>query len=293
MVEQQLQARLVAALDAERRRGFDGLAGSEVDVVVPLRQAAIDEILAAARWPAPLETLTVRVAPGNVLLVTADVRIFGFVTSWPLRVRVAPSLEGGILQLALDDASLAARAVAWLGPLLARLPAGVRFQGARIEVDARRLAEDQGAADLLSMVTFGSCSTEEGVVWVSARVAPPATAPPGNARALPSSAPAFSPNQLVRWLAGGHLQGVIRIDERLANEVLGAAHAGVREAAVDDPMQAALIDAITDAPSVRFEAGALVVRARAVVGTDAYASTGPSFDETPEPTPRDAPHGAR
>lgn len=288
-----LRARLVAALAAERRRGYEGLAGSNVQVVLPLRQAVVNQITSTARWPRPIETLAVRIAAANVLAVAAQVRVFGFVTPLGVRVRVSPAIEDGILRLEIDDASFVGRAVSWLGPLLARMPVGVRLRGARIEVDMRQVAADHGLADIASMVIPESCTTSDGVVWFTVRVQPPTTVPFANGPSRPPSPPPIDPDQLVAWLEGARVHGEIRIDERLANELVAVAHAGLRDATLDNPVQAALVGAFTESPSVRFEAGALVVSVAGEVGAHEDGSPVRLADagapSSPVPPPDSAP----
>src|SRR5688500_3787717 len=93
-------AYLLAVLDAERSRGFEGMVGSRIETTLPLRQAALDAALAqVSAWPAPLEHLVVEIGDTNTLHVTATIRVFGFRTPIRVRLRLSPSAEHGIVRL--------------------------------------------------------------------------------------------------------------------------------------------------------------------------------------------------
>ncbi len=282
-----LQARLHAAFAEERRRGFEGLAGSHVHATVPVRQVLVDTALAESRWPAPLETVGVRILADNVLAVSAEVRVFGFTTPLRLRVHVSPSTPDGIVDAALDEGSLVARALSWLAPVFATLPRGVRIDGTRMRLDSKLLLSDLGLADVASMVTVTSVTTEDGVAWVSFEGAAPATAAPGHVRSSGDRPPALSAEALVGWLAGAHIDGEVRVSERLANMLVAEAHMAAKDAratAANDgttgvSVRDAAIDAVAQPPVIRFEAGALVVSGAARLGAE---RTSPRDREPPQ-----------
>lgn len=270
-------------LEAERARHFAGLAGSRVDATVPLRQAVIDAALSAVRrWPPPLDGLAVRIAAANVIHVEAVVGVLGFAKTMRLRLRLAPAIEHGIVSLLLDDGSLLASALAWIAPLLGKLPGGVTLEGRRIVVDLQRLADQQGFGDLARMVSSATLTSDDGVLWISARLEVPATGGPASGR-LPSGATApassrpspFSAEDVLEWLRGAHLDADVRVDERLANELIAAAHAEAqaRATAATDAAAAAVARAVTR-PVVHFEQGALRLTARAAL--EASRDDGPS-----------------
>jgi hypothetical protein len=248
----QLHAHLLAAIAAERRRGYQGLAGSDVRVTIPFRQAAIDTIFNVTRWPPPIEALELRVGPGNLLTLRARVRGLGLVVPVRARMRLIPTANDGVLELTIEDDSTVTRLLVRLGAALARLPRGVRLQGSSIRIDTRPLAASYGFADLASMISPESWQTDEGALWLTLRVRPPATAHADDAPSTTEAVPSL-PGDPRQWLEGTSVKGEVRIDEVLANALL-------RAASHDAP-------AAADPISLRFESGAVVVSVATVFNT--------------------------
>jgi hypothetical protein len=261
----QRPAHVFGVLAAERAR-----AGSQVQVTVPLRQAALDAALAQVVWPAPVEALAVEIGDANRLHVTAAVRVLGFRTEVRLQLRIAPTMEDGIVRIAIDDGSLLASAVALLGPLLGRLPAGVTLQGRQISIDVPRLAAQQGVEDLAGMVSTATFDTSPGVLWMSVHAAAPAPRPAATQQRVHeqhlTTLPAIDPAQLLAWLRGASVDVDVHMDERLANELLAALHAAAQVPS-GDPVRDAFIRAVQK-PLVRFEAGTVRVSANAALDDD-------------------------
>lgn len=258
-------------LVAERLRGFTGLAGTQVTATLPVHQAALDTVLGRAAWPAPLEALGVEIGDANRLHVSAAVRVLGFRTQVRLQLRLAPSMEDGIVRASLDDGSLMASAVALLGPLLGRLPDGVALRGRQITVDVRRLAAQQGFEDVAGMVSAATFDSSPGVLWVTVRAAAPAPQPIESTPSVANSAPArkpfaVDPAQLHAWLQGATVDVDVHLAEHLANALLAAVHADAQVPS-GDALRDTLIRAVQQ-PRVRFEAGVLRVSARAALGDD-------------------------
>lgn len=264
-------------LESERTHRFQGLLGSSLDIVLPVRQAALDAALAQVpEWPTPLEGLTVRIAADNLIHVGARVRIIGFSTTVRLQLRLDPTIDRGIMRLSIDDGSLAGRAASLIGPLLKQLPRGVTLDGKRVVVDTREFAAQQGVEDLASMLSSATLRSDEGVLWVEARVevhegiataSARAERPGSGARRLPFSVP-----DLLGWLRGTRVDADIRFVERLVNEVLVTAFADIVSRAssasgsLADPAPQAgadeVIGIVTRAltpPRVTFEDGAMRV----------------------------------
>lgn len=252
------ETNLVAVLQAERARGFEGLTGSRVEAILPLRQAALDAALTQVRaWPPAVEALSVEIRDGNRLNVTATVRVLGFRTPLRLQLRLAPSMEDGIVRLDIDDGSLMASAVTLLGPLLGNLPEGVRLEGRQLTVDVRRLAALGGFDDIASMVSKATFESRRGVLSIYVLATAPALGPPAlpvprvsSGRALP-----FDAGQLRAWLSGACVDADVRMDERLANHLLTALHADAQTPSGDEGRD--IVMRALQPPVVRFEAGAL------------------------------------
>jgi len=263
-------------LDAERARGFEGLAGSAAEVTIPIRQALIDAaLLQVTRWPAPLEALGLGIGSGNILEVAAAIKVFGFGKHVRLRLRIAPAVEDGILRLFLDDRSLASNAIAFLGPLLGQLPGGVTLEGRQIVLDITRLAADQGFDDLVHMLSSASFEAEEGILWITARVDVTSRAGAAASPQRPATTPAplpFQVDDLIAWLRGMRIEADVRADERLANDLLAAAHADAHTAATTGPRTAAAaVAASLRRPTVQFEQGAI----RLTIGADVQPADRP------------------
>lgn len=270
MTQPDLLTPLLGVLEAERARQFDGFAGSRVDVVLPLRQAAVDAALAAVpRWPAPLEGVSVTVAPDNLLHVGIALRVLGFTTRLRLRLRLHPTMEAGVVRLQIDDDSLVARGLTMLGPVLGQLPDGVTLEGRHLAVQVYRLATQQGAGDLVRLCTDASFTSDEGTLWVRATVRAPAEAAPrGEPRDASTTRPATPlPLQtLLDWLAGATADADIRVTDRLANDLLTAALASVApgsDGGGTTPADVAV--SALQAPVVHFEQGAVRFTTRAVL----------------------------
>lgn len=275
---------VLQVLEAERSRRFPGLGGSRADTVLPVRQALIDEVLARVpRWPAPLDGLHVRIAQGNRLHVGAVIRVLGFRTRVGLTLRLAPAMENGRVRLFVDDRSFVASALSWLGPLMGRLPEGISLQGSQIVADIVALARRQGFDDLAALVSSASFQSEEGVLWVNARVEVPESAgtgeerqphrssetglpggtPGATARAAPG-VPPFSIDELVASLAGARVDADLRLDERLVNDLVAAAHEHAQHTAGPGaPDVATTLARAVRRPTLRFEPGLVRIRAAA------------------------------
>ena len=281
-------------LEAERRRQFAGLAGTRLDGVLPVRQALVDAALAQApRWPSPIETVRIRIAAGNRIHVAATVRLLGFKTRLGVSLRLAPALDDGQVRLFLEDRSLVSSALSWLGPLLGRLPHGISLQGNQILVDVRAAAARQGFGDLAALLSAASFETEEGVLWINARVDVPDAAPgagvddrsaageaaPAGTAADVAQAPRarraplpFGADDLVTWLTGLRVDADVRVDERLANALVAAAHADAGARAGESGSAAEALAAAVRRPVLRFEAGAVRVSAGADLRPQADAA---------------------
>jgi hypothetical protein len=259
-----------AVLDAERAAGFQGLDGSTVKATLPVRQAVVDAAIGSIRdWPSGLAGVTVEIGDANRLFVTVRARVFGFSTPIRLQLRLAPSMQDGIVHLFIDDGSLMASPVALLGPLLGSLPDGVTLQGRQITIDVPRVAVQQGVDDLACMLSGATFESSRGVVWVTLHAAAPVPAP------IPSRETAHSPSRrpgavdvatLRTWLEGSQVDVDLRLDERLANDLVTALHADAQVRTGDD-----LRDTVTHAlrpPSVRFESGAVRLQASVALDPD-------------------------
>lgn len=256
---------LMDALESERARHFAGLAGSWLDVTLPVRQAMVDAALAQVRdWPGPLEALGVGIGSDNTLHITAAIKVFGFRKQMHLRVRIAPAMDDGVVHLFLDDRSLGSSAVAWLGPLFGKLPEGVTLHGRQISVHVHQLTAQQGLAALARLLTTASFRSEDGILWIDARAEVPestglADVPP-RLPAGHAQHPLFTVDELLEWLRGTRADADVRIDERLANALLSAAHADAHDraragSAPTDP--AAVAAGALQRADVRFEQGAM------------------------------------
>ena len=261
---------LLALLEAERKRGFDGLAGSSLDVTVPLRQAALDAAIAQVRgWPAALEALAVEIGDANRLVVTATVRVFGFRTPVRLHLHLGPSMEDGLVHLVIDDGSLMASVVALLGPMLGSLPQGVRLQGRQFVVDVRRLAAQHGVGDLAGMVSTATFESTRGVLWITAHAAAPASEPMAARVARRSSPQSPLPCDVVTlrdWLQGARVDVDMRMDERLANDLLAALHADAQAPSGHEGRD--VVARALQPPVVRFESGVLRLITTAALDVD-------------------------
>lgn len=258
---------MLEVLEAERGRGFNGLAGSRIAATVPLRQAWLDAALARVRaWPSALESLAVEIGEANRLHLTAVVRVLGFRTPVRLQLRLAPTMEDGIVRLVIDDGSMMASAVALLGPLLGQMPEGIVLRGRDLQIDVRRLAAQQGVGDLASMVSTVTFDSSRGVLWVAIHAAAPASEPAdprGRARATQGTALPFDLAEVRAWLQGARVDVDVQMDERLANDLLAALHAEART-----PTGDALRDTVAHAlqrPVVRFGEGVLRLSATAAL----------------------------
>jgi hypothetical protein len=274
-------------VEAERARGFEGLAGSRVEGLVPVRQALVDAVLAQVpRWPAPVEALAVRIGDANRIHVSAAIRVLGFRTRVRLALRLAPALENGRIRLFLDDRSFMSSAVSWLGPLLGQLPGGVILHGNQITVDVQQFASRLGVADVAALLSAASFHSDEGVLWINARgdvpegragERPAAESSPreavpraseGAAEAAARAASAtrelpFTLDQLAAWLTGARVDVDVRLSERLANELVGAAHADAHTRAAAASGAPAVLGQSLRRPVLRFEQGTVRLTAGA------------------------------
>jgi hypothetical protein len=260
-VPRQEATHVLAVLEAERELGFDGLAGSWIDARLPLRQAALDAALAqVARWPSAVEGVAVEIGEGNWLTVTATVRVFGFRTPVRLPVRLAPSMDDGLVRLVISDGSLVGSAIALLGPLLGKLPDGLTLEGRQIVVDVRRLGASAGLGDLASMLSTATFESTPGVLWILVKVVAPASAPP--MRQSSANVPFHIDLASVRvWLQGSRVDVDLRMNERLANDLLTALHADLQLPSGDDRRD--IMTSALHPPVVRFESGAVRLSATA------------------------------
>jgi hypothetical protein len=275
-------------VEAERALGFEGLAGSRVEALVPVRQALVDAVLAQVpRWPAPVEGLAVRIGEGNRIHVSAAIRVLGFKTRVRLPLRLAPALENGSVRLFLDDRSFLSSAISWLGPLLGRLPGGVTFDGNQVVVDVQQFASRLGVQDVAALLSAASFHSDEGVLWINARAdvregrtgerSPTGSSPreaahraPGDVGEAADRAAAatrelpFTLDELAAWLTGARVDADVRVSERLANELVAAAHADAQARAAAASGAPAVLGHSVQRPVLRFEQGTV----RLSVGAD-------------------------
>ena len=266
----QSASHLLGVLRAERTRGFDGLAGSRIEATLPLRQAALDAALSQVRgWPAAVDGLAVEIGDANRLLVIANVKVLGFRTPVRLHLRLVPSMQDGMVRLVIDDGSLMASAVALLGPLLGNLPEGLVLQGRQLTVDVRRIAAQQGLDDLAGMVSRATFDSSHGVLWITIHAEAPAPEPsePQVTRSSSAGNPLpFGVAELRAWLQGARVGVDVRMDERLANDLLAALHADAQMASGDERRD--IVTRAVQQPVVRFEPGVLRLAAEAALDPD-------------------------
>ena len=158
-------------LDAQRRAGFQDLAGSDGTLKLALSDALLNRVIAAqlpATWP--IKELTLQALDGNEIAVRVRPR-----ASWlpPVQVRLVidqrPATRSEPFVRARFASSLGGLAGLALGS--APIPGWLRISGDDVTVDLGALARQHGAADMLEMLREFRVRTEPGRVIPTAALA--------------------------------------------------------------------------------------------------------------------------
>jgi len=168
---------LTEAIQRLRASGFRGISGTRVTAIVPIDEALLNEIVAAA-LPAEsaVRTLTLHPHPHDRLGVRVKLARPDFLPPIGATVVIErqPDLPHGA-QLALRIAGLAGP-LAHAGPMLrigSMLPPGVLLEGDLLTVDLAALLSARGQSEWFRYVERLHVTTETGrlVVELEARVA--------------------------------------------------------------------------------------------------------------------------
>ena len=259
----------IQMVEAERAGGWSGLAGSHIELLVPVRGPLVESIVERVRWPKPIETMSVRLLDAQRVGVSATVSVWGFQKRFDLRLRLAPALDrqNGTrrLVITIENHALLAAALAIFGPAL-KLPPGVAIDGARIAIDIDALAAANGFADLANHVDEASLEIREGVLWLNAAVTVKQGPVRASLRRLPhpegANARTVTADALLDWFRGARVVWRLRVAETLANQLLAAGIDQALGAANPSNERRRLLPLVEHALRrlrVAFEQGALVV----------------------------------
>ncbi len=253
-----------------RADGWRAIAGSHLDMLIPVRQPLLDYLLQDVTWPKGVRRVLVTLHEGNHLSARVTVSLFGFGREFELKLRLASALDGRRLIVFIENQALLAAALAVLGPAL-KLPPGVAIDGARIVVDLEEAAASKRAGDVVAQLETATFETRDGALWVSGVVDVHAVdavpvVPSDSVPRLPISLPAE--DVLVGLLRGARAEWRLRVAESLANQLLGTAVAAVREPASASAAETAALRPLLDALrslEVRFEDGVVVFSGSAAI----------------------------
>jgi hypothetical protein len=253
-----------------RADGWRSIAGSRLELLLPVRQPLLDYLLQHVTWPKAVQRAHVTMHDGNRLVVKVTASFFGFSREIELRLRLAPELEQRRVILFIENQALLAAALALIGPALT-LPTGVAIEAARIVVNLDELAAGRRAGDVAAQLAAATFEIRDGVLWVSAvldvhavdavSVVSPDSGVAGSGIALPPE------EELVALMRGARVEWRLRVAEPLANQLLGAAVDGVRHPEATSGNRAAmrpLLDALQSL-DVHFEDGAVVLTGSAAL----------------------------
>jgi hypothetical protein len=166
-------------LDAQRRAGFQDLAGTEGILQLALSDALLNSLIAAqlpATWP--VSEITIHADGAREVAVRIRPR-----TGWlpPVQVRLAIAEEAATAA----EPRLRARFTSSIGGLAgmafgaAPLPRWVEVSGDLVTIDLQALTQHYGVEDLWSVLTGVAVDTTPGrvILKLALDVAGPATAP--------------------------------------------------------------------------------------------------------------------
>jgi hypothetical protein len=253
-----------------RADGWRAIAGSHLEVQVPVRQPLLDYLLEGVTWPKGVRRVRVTLHEENHLSARVTVSLFGFAREFELKLRLASALDERRLIVFIENQALLAAALAVIGPAL-KLPPGVTIDGARIVVDLEEAASSRHAGDVVAQLETATFETRDGALWVNAVVHVHAVdavpvVPSDSVPRLPISLPAE--DVLVGLLRGARAEWRLRVAESLANQLLRTAVAAVRDSAsasaTDTAAWRPLLDALRSL-EVRFEDGVAVFSGSAAI----------------------------
>jgi hypothetical protein len=169
-------------LQEQQRNAFADLAGTRADVVLPVADTLLTH-LALQRLPSrwPVRDLTLRALGENAIAVRVRLSRPSFLPAISIRLVIErqPQLpDTPVLVLRVIKEGVAALAAPLL-QFVDALPPFLRFDGERLFVDLRVLAQQYGAEQWLQFLQTLQLTTEPGWVIVTAQGALP---PPGVAR---------------------------------------------------------------------------------------------------------------
>lgn len=151
---------------------FADLSGADAWLRLPISDRLLTRLIAARIPPTvPISDVDLRAETGNQLTVRIKMAKPSFLPPFRMRLRIErqPELPASpLLVLRLKSEGLAALA----GPAMTFfdvLPPWVRMNADQLVVDLAAMAEEYGAADVLSYLTHLEVSTAEGRVIVAAR----------------------------------------------------------------------------------------------------------------------------
>ncbi len=174
-----MPADLRTLLDDLRATHFAAVAGATFSAHVPLSDALVTALVQARVLPGGVvRNVEVRAGRDNDILVRVRLTKPAFLPPFSVRMRIdeQPRLPASpILGLRLQSPVLGAIAGV-LARLLPTLPPWMTFDGERVRIDVGVLAAQSGAAEVLSLLTHLTVTTEEGRFLIESRAAlPPST----------------------------------------------------------------------------------------------------------------------
>jgi hypothetical protein len=246
-----------------RADGWRAVAGSRLQMLLPVRQPLLDHVLQSVTWPRAVQRAHVTLQDGNRLSVRVTASLFGFRREFELKLRLAPALDGRRVILFMENQALIAAALALVGSALT-LPPGVAIEAARIVVDLEKLAASRHAGDVVAQLGTAAFEIRDGVLWVNTvvdvhSVDAVSVVPSDSVLACPVTLPAE--DVLLGLLQGARAEWRLRVAEPLANQLLGAAVSAVRDPASASAANAGAMRPLLDALrslEVRFEDGVVV-----------------------------------
>lgn len=177
-----MDPRLLRIVEQLRASRFADLGGMRLGASIPIAESLLNDVVTALLPPsAHVAGLSVHPQRGNRIAVRAKLARVEFLPplNVTLEIERQPELPDGPLVLRLLSLP---GLISLLGPSLpvaARLPPGVRMDKDRIYVDLKALADSQGLADLLPLLSQIRIVTDDGklIVELDVRVKSAAASP--------------------------------------------------------------------------------------------------------------------
>jgi hypothetical protein len=161
--------------------GFEGIAGAQAAVTLPVSDRLVSSIVAERIPPTvPLAGVDLRAEGDNRFAVRGKLKSPVFLPPFTVRFTIVgqPHFPDSPFLTCVMSTHALAPLMGTLVRLFARLPSWVAVDRDRVRVDLRRLASAFGVADLLAVVEHLEVTTSRGAFVVSARVqVPPRGAP--------------------------------------------------------------------------------------------------------------------